>query len=280
MKNLFNNLFYITKVIIIIAPFLILGFLIKKDLVFSGHLEFVYDFSKGSPAITNLFPADRMSPINQIAGTENHWQQIEQEPVYFETRVPQTFKKATVEIIFKNQNQPLIQVGLRTIGAGDWNYDFRPLENQILDNIYWSKIENESYTLWQKTKKYLTLEQFLDRIDYEQNVAAYYSLVNGNKIESRDLISHETDIIDLDYLISNYKTPQTLEDGWKINQVDFDLTNARIENRKLRFIISIPKLEQEQDVIPIKQIKVSLDKEPLTWAEFWKKSFNFIKMKF
>ena len=174
MKEFFNNFYKITGVIIIILPILILGILIKKDLVQSGQIEFIYDFSQDSAVITNLFPANRLSEINQIKEANNFWQQINKEPVYFETRLPQTFKSAIVEVVYKNQNQPLIQLGLRTMGESEWNYDFKPLENQILDDLDWPKIEDKRGTLWQREKNYLSLDQFLDKTDSHANFAAYH----------------------------------------------------------------------------------------------------------
>ena len=173
MKKFFNNLYKISRVVIIILPFIILGWLIKKDLVLSGHLEFVYDFSQDSPAITNLFPANRLSAVNFVKDSNQYWQQINQEPVYFEARLPQKFDTATVEVVYQNQNQPLIQLGLRTLGEGDWNYDFKALENQLLDELDWFKISDEQGTIWQKQKKYLNREQFMVAVPGLKNLAAY-----------------------------------------------------------------------------------------------------------
>ena len=497
MKSFFNSLYQISRVIIIIAPFLILGWLIKQDLVIDGQIEFTYNFSQDSPVITNFFPANRMSSVFLVEAENYYWQQVEQEPVYFETRLPQTFTQATVEITYKNENQPLIQLGLRALGETEWNYVFKPLENQLLDKLDWSKIEDERGSLWQKQKKYLSFDQFLDNLDKLSNFAAYnYPLerkfilpsyqpqedykifyktlrgyhsfytyiknepldyiftiqdinrkegpdyltikiyndqnikvyqqkveddgfiskldpaspaqdinvkVNGlsegaykivldcedeiffreiktkqkyltfidrlylvdnpeyadgfvdliykptvvystmprlgfftsheaglqhvgvNKevieikethldyyltpekvpstiyIEKNDLkvfgrglmaLSEEAyfnpeiynlrDIAELatiDYLITDYHSPVT-ENGWKTNQVKFDLENANIQNRKLRFVISAPELNSHNDVIPIKQIKVSFEKEPLSWPEFWQKTKNYLKKKF
>ncbi|MFA6304861.1 MAG: hypothetical protein WCV73_00035 [Patescibacteria group bacterium] len=172
MKRFFENLYKITRVIIIIAPFVILGILIKKDLVLSGHLEFTYNFKHDSPALTNLFPANRLSPIYQVKGNGVAWQQILQEPVYFETRIPQKFATATLEITYQNTTQPLVQVGLRNSGDDEWNYDFKPLENQLLDNLPWFKMVSEQGTIWQKEKKFLTREQFLANVNSLSNIAA------------------------------------------------------------------------------------------------------------
>jgi len=83
----------------------------------------------------------------------------------------------------------------------------------------------------------------------------------------------------LDYLLTSYLTPKK-SNGWKINQVKFNLDKAKIVNRKLRFVISAPELNSQNDVLPIKQISVILEKKPLTWLEFFQKSLNYLKNKF
>ncbi|MBU1037214.1 hypothetical protein KKF32_04255 [Patescibacteria group bacterium] len=496
-KIFFSRLYKITRVIIIIAPVLLLFWLVQKDLVKNGRLEFIYDFSEDSPTITNLFPANRLSQINKIVKTNSYWQQLEKEPVYFETRLPQTFATAIVEVTYKNDTQPLIQLGLETMGENEWNYDFKPLENQLLDNLDWYKIEGEQGSLWQREKTFLALDQFLDQAQNLNNFAAYdypvnrkfiipayqpqdketvinrslrgehsfytyiknepldfefivqdvnrsegpdyltiriyndqnikiyeqeveddgliskhdpaslprnikvkvanlaegtykvildcedeiffrkiitkqkyltfinklylvdnpeysdgfvdlnykptviYSTIprlgfetshlqgiqdigindekiqiqethkyyyftpakipsliylpkNDIKISGRGLmaLSQETyfnpeiyqlrdltGFSDINYLISGYHTPE-LGNGWKVNQVKFDLAKAKITNRKLRFAISVPELNDQKDVIPLKQIKVILIKDPLSWKEIFYKGIDYLKNNF
>lgn len=173
MKEFFAKLHLIAKVLIIMAPFLLLAWLIKKDLVLDGKLEMVYDFSRPNAMITALFPENRLTAIQK-----GDWQAIKQEPVYFEVRLPQKFETAKVEIGFQNKNQPLVQVGLKTQGEDEWSYDLKPLENQLLDQLNWFKIEDERGTIWQKTKKYLSWDQFFDQVDSLSNLAAYHFPLN------------------------------------------------------------------------------------------------------
>ena len=86
--SIFLNKFYVfCRASIIIAPFLVLGWLIKKDLVTDGQVEFVYDFRQDSPAITNLFPANRLSSVYRDTANDFFWQEVNAEPVYFENRL-------------------------------------------------------------------------------------------------------------------------------------------------------------------------------------------------
>ncbi|HAH04090.1 MAG: hypothetical protein UV78_C0011G0010 [Parcubacteria group bacterium GW2011_GWA2_43_17] len=496
--SIFLNKFYVfCRASIIIAPFLVLGWLIKKDLVTDGQVEFVYDFRQDSPAITNLFPANRLSSVYRDTANDFFWQEVNAEPVYFETRLPQTFDRATVEITYQNKNLPLVQVGLQTLGETAWNYDFKPLENQLVDQLSWSKIEDQRGSLWQRQKKYLSFDQFIDDLDNLSNFAAYNYPVNrkfiltgyqpGNKktvfnktlrgyhsfytyiknedldftfyiqdinrsegpdyltvkiysdknlkvyeqkvnddgfinkfdpaspeqaikvlvpglpegayrvvldcedemffrqietkqryltfidrlylvdnpeyddgftdllykptavystmprlgfftahpaglqhvgvnkevveikethrdyyltpkkvpaliyVEKNDLkifgrglmalaedmyfnpeiydLRDLTELSAIDYLVTDYHTPTEVQ-GWKTGQVKFDLSNASISNRKLRFVISAPELSNQSAAIPLKEIRIWLQKKPLSWGEFWAKTINYFKKKF
>src|SRR3989339_687741 len=170
MKHFFKILYIATKIAVIVTPVILLGWLVKQDLALSGQLEFTYDFSKDSAAITNLFPANRLTPVT--FNKSGFWQTIKQEPVYFETRLPQKFNTAQVEVVYQNSTEPLVQLGLKTLGD-EWSYDFKPLENQLLDKLDWFKIEDERGTIWQRQKKYLNWDQFFDQLKSLDNFAVY-----------------------------------------------------------------------------------------------------------
>jgi len=89
-----------------------------------------------------------------------------------------------------------------------------------------------------------------------------------------------TELNSINYLITDYHTPQSIEDGWKRNTVKFNLSNAKIINRKLKFVISATELNSLHDKIPIKEIKVSFSKQPLSWQEFYHKAASYVKKKF
>ena len=99
---------------------------------------------------------------------------------------------------------------------------------------------------------------------------------NPEIYELRDFFISDT----TDYLISQYRTPEILANGWKKNKIKFDLTNAKIVNRKLRFALSIPELNSSAETIPLKSIKITLDKEPLSYREIIAKVFKYIREKF
>lgn len=181
--NLFLHQFIrVLKLVIVVVPFFGLLYLLYLDVAPSGQLQFTYDFSKDSPAITNLFPANRLTevnktvirPGNQESRQSVYWQAIKTEPVYFEVRLPQKFDRAKVKVVYQNVGQPLIQLGLRTVGESEWNYSFLPLENQLIDKLNWPSVSDERVTLWQRRKTFLSLDQFFDSLNGLEKIGAYY----------------------------------------------------------------------------------------------------------
>jgi len=87
----------------------------------------------------------------------------------------------------------------------------------------------------------------------------------------------------IEYIIADYSLPLN-QDGFKMNNVEFDLAGKQIENGKLRFIISAPGLSLEKQGIKIKNIKVKLQRQSfleqgvidniLDYLRFYKNEIN------
>lgn len=170
-KNFFSNLYRVFKWLIILGPIIGLGYLIYLDFSPSGHLVFNYDFTQRSPAITELFPANRLTAISDLSGKQVG-AAINKEPVYFDVRLPQKFARARVSLTFKDPGAKLIQLGLRTIGNSDWNYLFKPIKNEYLDKITWPKLVNDQVTVWQRQKTFLSISDFFNHLSQLNKLAA------------------------------------------------------------------------------------------------------------
>jgi len=165
-------LYRIARILIYLTPIIIFASLFYLDICPSGVATFTYTFKEDSPVITRLFPENRLSDPIQIS-KDNYYQQINQEPVYFETRLSQKFDSAMINIEFQNPESSLFQLGLATIGDDDWNYQFMPLDNKSVNDLNWSKIETDNLTLWQRNDKYKTIDSFLKNFTNEEGVAIY-----------------------------------------------------------------------------------------------------------
>ena len=173
MKIFFKQFYKATKIIVILLPLLGLFLLVRKDLVLDGSVDYVYDFKRPVATLTELFPANRLSAIFKVKDFNQYWQQIKQEPVYFEVRVPQKFDQAEVEITYQNPAKTLIQLGLNTVGEEDWNYWLKPLDNPLLNQLNWFRVGDDARgTLWQRTKEFLNLDLFLQKMNSLKGVSA------------------------------------------------------------------------------------------------------------
>lgn len=73
--------------------------------------------------------------------------------------------------------------------------------------------------------------------------------------------------------------PEQIGSGWLVGQAEFDLSGYYRNHNQYRFILSVPyvELDQASDGLMISEIRVQLEKEPLTFKTFLTKIFNKIK---
>jgi len=112
---------------------LLLGcWLIFKNLAITGELIVEKDFCSSARLISNFYPENRVGPIEKIGDAEC-FQRIFVEPVYFKLKVPRTFDRVKVEIVYQNPDHTILQLALmqKRINPLDWNFQLKPLENPI-----------------------------------------------------------------------------------------------------------------------------------------------------
>ncbi len=74
----------------------------------------------------------------------------------------------------------------------------------------------------------------------------------------------QTDTLDnIDYVLTDYVKTQNTGDGWKTQEINFDLANAYYSKGSLSWIISAPNLKNNGGKIQYKEIKVTLHKKPI-----------------
>jgi len=126
---------YILRVyrISLILCVIVLGiWLMYKNLVMAGELIVEKDFCSSSRLISDFYPENRVGLIEERGGTEC-FQRIFIEPAYFKLKVPRTFERVRVEIIYQNPEHPILQLALmqKRINPLDWNFKLKPLESPI-----------------------------------------------------------------------------------------------------------------------------------------------------
>jgi hypothetical protein len=116
----------IVKILIIISPCILIGWLLWKNFVPSGEFSAVYAFER-TPWISALRPGHRISEIREENGVKV--QSLTDDPVYFDITFPITFERVIVEVDYKNPlNQPF-KIGAFT-SKKDWKFALKDLQSR------------------------------------------------------------------------------------------------------------------------------------------------------
>ncbi|HNV96757.1 MAG TPA: hypothetical protein PKL13_00360 [bacterium] len=139
--------------------------LIQKDLTLDGKLEIVSSLNKQNPFISVIFPEHR-------AIKKDNYYEINDEPVYFTVRSPINFNRAEVNIEFDPGEQESISLGYADNKEG-WSYKIHTLYNETLNNIKWPTLTDEINTLWQKDENFKSIDDFYQKLQKLDGVAAH-----------------------------------------------------------------------------------------------------------
>lgn len=66
----------------------------------------------------------------------------------------------------------------------------------------------------------------------------------------------------VDYVLSSAKTPE-IDNEWKVSEQTFDLSDAVIQDGRLSWLIQAPQLQKNNNTILIKDIEVTMQKNPI-----------------
>lgn len=66
--------------------------------------------------------------------------------------------------------------------------------------------------------------------------------------------------VDFDYILAKYTLPKQLADGWQEKTVEFDLAKAYYDLRQVRFMISMPQIEENRGRLDLRQMDFILKK--------------------
>ncbi len=205
------------RIILVVVAFLIVTFLVAKDLAVCGNLSFETNFKRFTPLISILVPQARVMTYQ--------YTYIEQEPVYFDIFMPRDFAKATLEFEYQNIDNKIIEIGVQT---SESSFDLRPLENQLIDRLTWDKIEENGLLLLQKEKQFESIKSFLDNLPPISKIAAYnYELDYDFKIKNYTPVNKITELnnsLKGPYQIITYIENEDLYFEFEIENPVYDIT--------------------------------------------------------
>lgn len=165
----------------IIIFLVILVFLIDKNFAVRGVLNLKKDFSKYSFLIDDFLPKNRVNEIARESG--DYYQELLDEPIYFQINLPAYFLNADLEFEYQNPSQNIVEIGVE---KAEGIFEFKPLENKILDNLTWTILSDGNITLWQREKKFETISDFLNS-SLDQEIVKYRFDLK-NKFVAKDYV--------------------------------------------------------------------------------------------
>ncbi len=165
----------ILQFLIILTPFVLFFWLLWLDIVPTGQKVVVYLAGEDSPYINHPLPDDRVEYFLDV-GKENKYVRLIDDPVYFSVDLPQTdFDTVSVELEYENHGLNIFELGALVDPVSD-AFDLRPVENTLIDQSDWHKIEDQGTTLLDRTGKITSIYDFLDEPNLEHLATYHYEL--------------------------------------------------------------------------------------------------------
>jgi hypothetical protein len=141
---------------------------------FFGSKNIRADFNEKSPYLSLFSPQDRLGAKECLSG--DCYQIMLGEPVYFDVITPRRYANGSVEIKFKTENQPIVDLGV-AVGSDISAMKLFPLSNQIIENLAtdptWQTIQEGDLYLFQKEKKFASIADFFATMPYHAKIAFF-----------------------------------------------------------------------------------------------------------
>jgi len=144
-----------------------------------GKITYTNNFKKFNYFIGEITPKERSKKTDEGF-------LIFKDPVYFSLQTPRNFEKGKITLKYKLSNNleksltQIIELGILA-DKNVWNYEIKPLENSVIDNLVnsWSLIKKDNLILLQKFKNYENIDSFINNLPESKKIVIYnYSLKN------------------------------------------------------------------------------------------------------
>jgi hypothetical protein len=235
----------LAQIIIILVPLTVFGWLAEKELVVSGVFTIEHAVGEASPFIDRLLPDARVSaPHWDEDGDEV--QTVSDDPVFFFVHPHRGFDQVEAEVWFKNYGNPIVELGGLAQVAPEV-YDLQPLQNTIIDELAWPKLEKDGVILLQKDPKYATIEDFLAAPPPRHEIATYHFELAKP------------------YLIAGY-TPSGQTRTIDVSLRGVHIFKTYIKNELLDFQIQLMDMNREEGADPVRAVVYAADGAPVAEA--------------
>lgn len=124
----------------------LIGWIAARNLPADGRLVARVRAAEPSGFVGGLTPTDRAKIIE---GGDGHFTEVVDEPAYFHIARPRLYPKVTVRMRFRNEGQPLVELGGRT-SLDAWGFDLKPLDAPMLDGLGWPAWQDGPYRVYER----------------------------------------------------------------------------------------------------------------------------------
>ncbi len=183
----------VTKIRLILGSglFGVVFFLLWQGVVPLGEITYSSDLKDGNDFIGKLDPDTRI---------EDGGRRIIGDPVYFSLRTPRSFQSVELEILYRNEDFPLLEAGM-LIDGDRWRYQTQPLENRIIDELLedWHVLKENGLLLLQKQQGFQSKDDFLNNLPDFSEIAVYNYNLDREFILPDYKATSSSQTIDLDF---------------------------------------------------------------------------------
>lgn len=152
----------LVQLLIVAVPIALFGWLLSRELVPSGTFEVRHEVGDASPFIDRLLPDARVSADGVVTD----------EPVFFFVHPHRHFDTVEAEIWFWNDSVPIVELGALA-NVETQAYDLHPLQNRIVDDLGWIRLEADGLVLLQRDLVYRGIDDFLENPPARSEIATY-----------------------------------------------------------------------------------------------------------
>ncbi len=103
-----------------------------------------------------------------VDDTQEIWR-LKETPVYFEVSNPRKFDSVEVEVTF-GQEVPIVEAGV-VKSQDPWRVERRVLYHQYLEELSWSRLEQDELVLWQRNNTYASIKDFFQNLPAISEIA-------------------------------------------------------------------------------------------------------------
>ena len=138
-----------------LLPIILLAYLFWQNT--KPVLQLKYDLKSKSAMVSELVPFSRVGEF--LKDKSGLYRIIKNEPVYLDIRSPRKYDKAEIKVEYSDLQNNIFEVGVSR-DAAKKSFDFVSLENKILDNLNWLRLEKDGLILYQRKLTYGNFEEF------------------------------------------------------------------------------------------------------------------------